>query len=230
MTFSAGFRTTKRRHPVRVSYSALLRVTDDDRYVLFDSPKRPGAYGPPGGVFKIHPPALRLLESWGFQPDRTTDGAERMRGDLRGILPVGALRSFQAWFATGTYRETAAECLLRELREELVEVGLDAAGPLTGSLVFTSVRTVLEGPTAVPGKDYLQVRRFDVHELALLDPAAVRLRRELVEAGRDDSCAGVICANYGDLAHGRLGRALIAPQSAFLAGPARLGPDLPPVR
>ncbi|SEF36502.1 hypothetical protein SAMN05421837_110257 [Amycolatopsis pretoriensis] len=230
MTFSAGFRTGKRRHLVRVSCSVLLRLADDDRYVLFDSPKRPGAYGPPGGVIKIHPPAAGLLESWGFQPERTTVGAEKMRADLRGTLPAGALRPFQAWFATNSYRETAGECLLRELREELSEVGLGALEPLTRSLVFSPVRTVREGPAPVPGKPYLQVRNFEVYDLALLSPDALRLRRELVDAGHDESRPGAICANFGDIAHGRLRAALIAPHSAFLAGPERLAADLPPVR
>ncbi|MEU5260484.1 hypothetical protein [Amycolatopsis sp. NPDC021455] len=220
----------RRQLPVRVSFSALLRVTDDDRYVLFDSPKRPGSYGPPGGVVKVHPPASGLLESWSFRPERTNAGAEKMKADLRGILPAGSLRSFQAWFATGTYRETAAECLRRELREELSEVGLGALEPLTRTLAFTPVRTVLEGPDAVTGKPYLQLRSFEVHDLAMLDPGAVRLRRELAAAGHDAGHTGVICANFGDIAHGRLGRALIAPQSAFVAGPVRLAADLPPVR
>lgn len=228
MGFSAGF--AKRRHPVRVSFSALLRVTDDDRHVLFDSPKRPGCYGPPGGVIKIHPPAVRLLEAWGFQPERTSTGAEKMKADLRGTLPAGALRPFQAWFATGSYRETAAECLRRELREELSEVGLGALEPLTRSLSFTPVRTILEGPAPVAGKPCLQVRGFEVYDLAMLNPDAVRLRARLIEAGGDESRAGVICANFGDITHGRLGRALIAPQSAFLAGQVRLAADLPPVR
>lgn len=230
MEFSSGFRTTRRSLPVRVSFSTLLRVTDDDRYVLFDSPKRPGAYGPPGGVVKIHPPAARLLESWGFRPDRATAGVEKMKSDLRGVVPAGSVRPFRAWFATGAYRETAAECLRRELREELSEVGLGALEPLTRSPAFVPVRTVIEGPAAVPGKPYLQLRSFEVLDLAMLTPAEVRLRRELVEAGTDESRPGVICANFGDIAHGRLGRALIAPQSAFLAGSERLAADLPPLR
>ncbi|WP_372669604.1 SMODS-associated NUDIX domain-containing protein [Amycolatopsis kentuckyensis] len=228
MGVAAGF--TKRRHPVRVSFSALLRIADDDRYVLFDSPKRPGSYGPPGGVVKIHPPAARLLETWEFRPERTATGAEKMKADLRGFLPGGALRLFQAWFATGAYRETAAECLRRELREELAEVGLEAAEPLTRSVAFTPVRTVREGPDQVPGKPYLQVRGFEVYDLALLNPDAVRLRGELLEAGHDERRTGVICASFDDIVHGRLGPALIAPHSAFLAGPARLAADLPPVR
>ncbi|MBE8520792.1 hypothetical protein ILP97_25460 [Amycolatopsis sp. H6(2020)] len=230
MVFSAGFRTGKRRQLVRVSCSVLLRLADDDRYVLFDSPKRPGAYGPPGGVVKIHPPAACLLESWGFQPERTGAGAEKMKADLRGTLPAGALRPFQAWFDTNAYRETAGECLHRELREELTEVGLGVLEPLTRSLVFSPVRTVREGPAPVTGKPYLQARSFEVYDLVLLSPEAVRIRRELVAAGDDDSCPGVICANFGDIAHGRLRMALIAPQSAFLAGPERLAADLPPVR
>ncbi|RSM57354.1 hypothetical protein DMH03_29490 [Amycolatopsis sp. WAC 01376] len=230
VTFRAVFGARKRHHPIRVSFSALLRVTDDDRYVLFDSPARPSSYGPPGGVFKVHPPAGRILESWGFQPDRTAEGADRMKGDLRGLLPADSLRFFQEWFDTGAYRETAAECLCRELREEMSEVGIGAPGWSLGSLTFDPIRTVREGPGAVPGKPYLQLRNFEVYELSTRSPEAVRLRRELVEAGHDDSCPGVICASFDDITHGRLGRALIAPQSAFLAGSTRLAADLPSLR
>ncbi|MBB5851099.1 hypothetical protein ACFQ05_37385 [Amycolatopsis umgeniensis] len=230
MAFRAVFGAKNRRHPIRVSFSALLRVTDDDRYVLFDSPARPSSYGPPGGVLKIHPPAVRILESWGFQPDRTVEGANRMKGDLRGILPADSLRAFQEWFDTAAYRESATECLRRELREEMSEVGLGSPGSSIGSLTFDPIRTVREGPSEVPGKPYLQLRNFEVYELAMRTPAAIRLRRDLVEAGHDEERPGVICAGFADIAHGRLGRALIAPQSAFLAGSTRLTADLPSLR
>ncbi|MEV4051746.1 hypothetical protein AB0J55_11225 [Amycolatopsis sp. NPDC049688] len=215
---------------VRISFSVLLRLVEDDGFVLFDAPKRPGAFGPPGGVVKYFPPAGRILESLGFQPERTGSPQRKLRADLRGILPAGALRRFRVWFASGAYRETADECLRRELCEELAEVGIHGLDEVVSELKFTSVRTIQEGPHSVPGKNYRQLRGFDVRELAMTNSAARRLNRTLADAATDDAYPGVLLAGFDDIAHGRLDRALIAPQSAFLLGPARLAPDLPPLR
>jgi hypothetical protein len=219
-----------RRDRVRISFSALLRLADDDRFVLFDAPKRPGAFGPPGGVIKFFPPAARILDGLGFQAERTGSPHHKLKADLRGTLPAGALRRFRTWFASGAYRETADECLRRELHEELAEVGVRGLGNVVSELEFTSVRTVREGPLSVPGKNYRQVRGFDIRELAMTNSAARRLSRELAEAGEDDAYPGVLLAGLDDITHGRLDRALIAPQSAFLTGPSRLAPDLPALR
>jgi hypothetical protein len=219
-----------RRDRVRISFSVLLRLADDDRFVLFDAPKRPGAFGPPGGVVKFFPPAGRILDSLGFQPERTGSPHRKLKADLRGTLPAGALRRFRAWFASGAYRETADECLRRELREELAEVGVLGLDGMVSELEFTPVRTVREGPDSVPGKSYRQLRGFDVRELKMTNSAARDLGRTLAEAGEDDAYPGVLLAGFDDIAHGRVDRALIAPQSAFLSGPSRLAPDLPPLR
>lgn len=219
-----------RRDQVRISFSVLLRIVDDDRFVLFDAPKRPGAYGPPGGVIKFFPPAARILDELGFQAERTGSPHRKLKADLRGTLPARALRRFRTWFASGAYRETADECLRRELREELAEVGVDGWDDVVSELDFTSVRSVREGPLAVPGKNYRQVRGFDVRALAMTNSAARRLSRHLTEAGEDDAYPGVLLAGLADITHGRLGRALIAPQTALLAGPSRLAPDLPALR
>ncbi len=219
-----------RRDRVRISFSVLLRLAEDDRFVLFDSPKRPGAFGPPGGVVKFFPPAARLLESLGFQPERTGSPPAKLKADLRGTLPAGALRRFRTWFASGAYRETTGECLRRELREELAEVGVQGLDGIVSELEFTSVRTVREGPHSVAGKNYRQLRGFDVCELAMTNSAARRVTRVLTEAGEDEAHPGVLLAGFDDIEHGRLNRALIAPQSAFLLGSTRLAPDLPPLR
>ncbi|WP_157233082.1 hypothetical protein [Kibdelosporangium phytohabitans] len=218
------------RSPVRISFSALLRVVDDDRYVLFASRTRPGACGPPGGVFKYFAPAARILESLEFQQERIGVQPERARWDLRGLLPASAVREVQKWFLTGAYRETATECLRRELHEELHEVGLAHLAPQASSLAFSHVRTVVEGPHPVHGRPYWQLRRFEVYDMVTDSGDALRLRARLAACGRDDAYPDVISANWDDIAHGRLGKALIAPPSSFLLGPTRLAPDVPPLR
>lgn len=221
---------TGRRDRVRISFSVLLRLADDDRFVLFDAPKRPGAFGPPGGVIKFFPPGGRILNALGFLPERTGSPHRKLKADLRGTLPARAVRRFRTWFASGAYREAADECLRRELREELAEVGVHGLDKTISELNFDFVRSVREGPQPVPGRNYRQLRGFEVHELAMTNSAARRLSRELAAAGEDDAYPGVLLASFDDIAHGRSNRALIAPQSAFLVGPSRLAQDLPPLR
>jgi hypothetical protein len=215
---------------VRVSMSVLLRVRDDDRYVLFHSPSRPGAYGPPGGVVKYFPPAAGILETVGFtaeRPDVPFDG--RRQYDLRGFVPASAVRDFLRWFASRAYRETPEECLHRELAEELADVGLDDMAGDARRLTFVPVRGVTEGPDDVPGKPYLQLRRFEVHEVAATDSVALRFTRRLVEAAASDNYPLVLAAGRPAIEHGRERTVLIGPQSSFLFGERRVRPDLPPV-
>jgi hypothetical protein len=215
--------------PVRVSLSALLRVKDDDRYVLFHSPFRPGVYGPPGGVLKFYPPAARILEDLGFEEERSGSHPEVMKRDLRGKLPAAALRRFLRWFDTGAYREDTAECLRRELAEEFGEVGFASFGVSVAELGFTRVRTVVEGPAEVLGKPYRQLRRFEVYDLLTADGLALRLTEQLLEIGEDPGYPDVVCATRAEIVHGRHEKVLIAPQSAFLIGTARMSADFPAV-
>jgi hypothetical protein len=214
---------------IRISFSVLLRLRDDEEYVLFHSPSRPGAFGPPGGVIKYFPPAVRILEGLGFSEERGGPRPEVMKWDLRGYLPAGSVRRFLKWFDTGAYREDAEECLRRELTEELGEVGLSRLDDQVAGLSFTPVRTVVEGPEPVVGKPFRQLRRFEVYDLVTADSVALRLTRELSEAAADPSCPGVINVTRDDLRHGRKQAALIAPQSAFLAGGERMMPDVPAI-
>lgn len=215
--------------PVRISFSVLLRISDDDRYVLFNSPTRPGTCGPPGGVIKYFPPAVGILEPLGFRQERGGVRPEVVRWDLRGMLPHRSVRQFLRWYHTGAYREDADECLRREFSEELGEVGLSRLDVGLRTLKFAPVRTVVEGPHDVPGKPHRQLRRFEVYDLQVSGGPALRLRAQLFEIGADPRFPDVICASRADIAHGRLGSSMIAPQSAFLFGDTRLTPDVPPI-
>jgi hypothetical protein len=83
---------------VRVSVASLLRVQDDDRYVVVHSPYRPDSYGPLGGVVKYLPAARPALDRLRFREEPRVD--QRMRNDLRGFLPARALPGFVRWFAS----------------------------------------------------------------------------------------------------------------------------------
>jgi hypothetical protein len=215
---------------VRVSCAAILRIRSDDWYVLLRAPSRPETFGPPGGVFKYFPPAERILEELGFRADRIAELPDDMRHDLRGFVPAGAIGEFRRWFAGGAYREDTARCLSRELGEELAECGLDDLVPLTRRLTFSVVRTLWEGPREVPGLPYRQLRWFEVCDVTPSDPAAQRLRGELISAGQDDRVPLVICATSADLQYGRRGIALIAGHAPHLIGARRSNPDIPAIR
>ncbi|WP_146108261.1 hypothetical protein V5P93_007110 [Actinokineospora auranticolor] len=220
------------RRLVRVSMSVLLRIREDERFVLFHAASRPGSFGPPGGVVKYFPPAAAVLDALGFQEERPRHDGDRdtKRADLRGFLPTTCLRDFLHWFDSGAYRETAEECLERELVEELTEVDLRRLVPGVTSLDHRYVRTVSEGPHEVPGKPYRQYRRFVVHDAVAANATALRLVRELVAAGDDPGQSLVVTTGRDSIVHGRHGPVLVAPQSALLVGARRILPDVPPMR
>src|SRR4051794_24973863 len=91
---------------VRVSMAALLRVKDDDSYVLFHMPYRPGVYGPPGGVFKIDSSARHSMDRLQFVEQRVEGRKAQMDRDLRGFVPSQRAIGFMAWFDKGEGRES----------------------------------------------------------------------------------------------------------------------------
>lgn len=214
---------------LRVSFSALLRVRDEGRHVLFHTPERPGLFSPPGGVFKYFEPAAPELERLGFREQWIGTHRDVMRCDLRGFIPRRSMRGFRHWFASGAYREDSAECLRRELIEELGEVGFPELARDVRGLTFAHVGTSFEGPADVPGKPYRQLRRFEVHDLVATSGGAARLRRELMDLGEDPQVGTVLCATAEEIAHGRAGRGLIAPQAALLAYARKIHADVPAV-
>jgi hypothetical protein len=214
---------------VRVSFCALLRVHVDSRYVLFHTTSRPGAYAPPGGVFKYYEPAVSLLDELGFQPERTGRRGVTTHSDLRSVLPGKSIRNFCGWFASGAYREDAAECLSREMAEELGEIGFHDFAAGIRDVPTVHVRTVIEGPYAVPGHAYQQLRRIEIYDLVNADGPAVRLRKQLFSLAELRKQSGVILATAAEIMHGRCGTALITPHTPYLLGSRRTSPDLPGV-
>jgi 8-oxo-dGTP pyrophosphatase MutT (NUDIX family) len=214
---------------VRVSFAALLRVKDDDRYVLVKSNTRPGFYGPPGGVFKYHEAATATLDALGFREQRFESRRRHMRADLRGFVPARSTVGFVRWFERGEDRETATECLRRELAEELAEAGGHALVGAVETLTFRRVRTVIEGPRRVPRQTFRQLRRFEVYDLAVTDEASARFRRQLMDLSDDPDAPTVLCATATEMATGWCGPSPISPHSGYLVGPKKLLPDLPPM-
>ncbi|HEV2639912.1 MAG TPA: hypothetical protein VGX23_32565 [Actinocrinis sp.] len=212
---------------LRVSFSALLRVRDRGQIVLLRTPARPETFSPPGGVFKYFEPAAPELERLGFHEERTGPRGEAARFDLRGFVPYRARGRFRRWFAAGAFREDAAQCLRRELAEELAEVGFGRlAGRLRG-LALRPVGCTEEGPDPVPGKPYLQLRHFEILELAPAPGHGVALHRELLDLARDPAVDSVIGATADQVLHGRTAEGIVAPQSALLFFSRRVHADVP---
>ncbi len=214
------------RGTVRVSFSAVLRVKDDDRYVLVGT-TIPGFFGPPGGVVKFQGP-VPALDQLGFHEQRADRHRADMRDDLRGFVPARSLVGFVRWFATGSSRETGTECLRRELVEELVD---DDGVPLlhVPALSFALVRTAIEGPRCVVRQPYRQLRRVEVYDLVLDDEPAARFRRQLLDLADDPDTPTVRCATRTEITTGWTGTTPIAPHAAYLFGGRKLLPDPPPL-
>ncbi|WBB52443.1 hypothetical protein [Verrucosispora sp. WMMD573] len=213
---------------LRVSVAALLRVKDDDSYVLFHNPIRPHAYGPPGGVVKYRSGARKALDAVGFVDQRRSTGrVAAMRHDLRGFVPSRSGIDFLRWYSRGDDRESGPECLRRELREELAEVGHPELVPLTENLRFALVRTVLERPRPTPGKQYSTLRSFEVYDAVTDTPEAAELVGRLVALGHNPAETQIVLVDASDIEDGRSGAHLISPQSAFLLGNRRIHQDLP---
>ncbi|MFF8727064.1 hypothetical protein ACF073_11300 [Streptomyces sp. NPDC015171] len=213
---------------VRVSIASLVRIQDDDRFVLLHSPFRPDSYGPPGGVVKYHPTARPELDRLRFQEELRVD--QRMRHDLRGFLPASSLPGFVRWLDRQQNRESALEAVRRELAEELGEIGHPELAVGVDGLHFTHVRQVVDGPLAVPGRAYRQLRLLDVFDLDLDAPGAIRLRDALLALAADPSVPGAVLVGADDILHGRHERFYVAPHTAFLMGDRRYHADLPPLR
>ena len=146
---------------IRVSMSALIRIAEGDKYVLVRNLHRPESFAPLGGVYKCGERAQCELDRFEFRP-QAIDGD--MVGDLRGFLPNKHLAAFLDWFAGGNGRETAHECLSRELSEELTQANLQVQSEEIAGLRFVHVRTVHEGPDHIAAERYLQYRIFDVYD------------------------------------------------------------------
>ncbi|MEG3629951.1 SMODS-associated NUDIX domain-containing protein [Streptomyces poriticola] len=212
---------------VRVSVAVLLRVHDEDRFVLFTAPTRPGAFGPPGGVVKYREPAFPALERLGFACERRNSAA--MRFDLRGFLPAARVLAFARWLQRGDGREPWTEGLRRELLEELGEVGHDELAEAARNVAFQHVRRVIDGPMQVAGESYSQIRFFEVFDLVPDRSEAAELRATLIALANDATEVSVIGATRREITLGRAGVHVVLPQSAFLIGDRRYRGDIHPV-
>jgi hypothetical protein len=209
---------------VRVSISAILAITDGGRYLLIRNLRRPESFGPIGGVYKHLEEAQPELEATQFRPE----GIDAvMKNDLRGFLPRRRLGRFLKWFERKDDREMPGDCLRRELREELSEIGLGTMR-VPAQLALRRVRRVCEGPERVPGQQLFlyQFRLFEVFALVPLGRQMEVFIRTLL--GEAESHPDLLLASAPEIVVGRSAdNRMITQHSAYVVGKRRFRPETP---
>lgn len=171
----------RRDEEVRFAFSALLRLGVGSSYLLVRNLHRPETFGPFGGVYKYHDEARVLLDRLEFRPQHAGPGSD-MRNDLRGFIPRRSLPALVRWYTKRREREECSDCLSRELREELAEIGISRSVKPPRSLTLKLVRNVAEGPEKVPGQGYTQFRIFEVFDIANTDKSYTRFLKQVGQA------------------------------------------------
>jgi len=214
--------------PIRVSFASLLIVQEEGRFVLVRMPRRPEAFGPFGGVYKIFSEGRRELSDLGYMAQEENSAASAaISGDLRGTIPGRSVFKFLRWFDGERGRESSTDCLRRELREELLEIGRVEEAALVDSLRFQRVRCVREGPkSAGTGFDFIQIRQFDV--FGLVDAEAVNqdFFARLIEASAVS--LDLLVVGAAQIIKGRAGNKVIGHHACYLLGSKASRPELPP--
>lgn len=209
---------------VRVSISAILAIADGGRYLLIRNSRRPEAFGPIGGVYKHLEEAQPELEAMQFRPE----GIDAvMKNDLRGFLPRRRLGKFLKWFERKDDREMPGDCLRRELREELNEIGLGTMR-VPAQLALRRVRTVCEGPEVVPGQQLFQYqfRLFEVFALVSSGRQMEAFIRALI--GQAESHSDILLASAPEIVAGRSAdNRMITQHSPYVIGKKRSRPETP---
>lgn len=220
--------TLVRRHEcVRVACSTFLRVSDDQqRYLLIRNLHRPEFFGPVGGCYKYFDgEGAHTLEQFFYDADTTVEMEEALR-DIRGYIRRSTTAKFFEWFQTGRGRESARECLSREVREELFGECALVVPPdfRPESLSFRFRRSFLE-KSIVSGTRTLQFRLFEVHDLDLESRASRALLTAIHEARSDR----LLWATKQEIELGRhtSDRAALGHAAVLLINDSLSRPDLP---
>jgi hypothetical protein len=214
---------------LRVSVSVILRMSQRERLILIRMPRRREAFGPIGGVIKFYDAARGRLSEMGFVAQPEAGGASvPFDDDLRGFMPAASIFRFYRWFKKGIDRESVTDCLRRELREELAEIGAGHLLANVDGLRFRPLRTVKEGPMNLgPAYAYLQLRLFYVYDLVTDERSGRKFAEEIFAIGSTNK--DLLVVNSEDVVKGRTDKGLIGSHACYLLAARALRPDLPPL-
>ena len=207
---------------MRVSFSAILRISQGDQFLLAAMKAHRWAFGPFGGVYHFYEGASELLHECEFTPKSNASNPR----DLRGFLPRRHFARLLRWFFSERDRESAEKCLQRELREELHEVGEDSFVRSVDTLHFRFVRSVIEPPRKVSGQDHLQFRCFHVYEVDTSFENSAAFATALLDRARNHPKMRV--ATTSEIVTGRLGNDLIGHHAEYLFNRKASRQVLPP--
>ena len=211
-------------HPnqdIRIAFSAMLLIRQGGKYLLVRNLHRPESFGPLGGVYKYTDSTF--LDELEFKPQVFDSD---MANDLRGFLPRKRLAKLVVWFKQAKDRESASDCLKRELAEEVREAGLKKIKD-PDNVPVRLVRSVHEGPEKIPGQAYTQYRIFEIYEL---DSPKGRLK-DLQERLVDEATQGhknLVLAHAEEIISGRDASGhLIGHHAGYFLGEKRIRPESP---
>jgi hypothetical protein len=210
---------------IRIVFSALLRISESDEYLLIRNLHRPETFAPIGGVYKYRQDAQPELDKFEFRPHDMGPGDD-MANDIRGYLPRRNLVKLLHWYHCNANRESDKECLRRELKEELDEIGLSRNFKCPEDFHFRSVRTIIEGPESVPGQTYAQFRIFEIYEIAPVTSNIKRFLHQLRKSAIKNPDLLLVSAQEIITGRARTGE-IVASTAAYLIGKKRIHQSSP---
>lgn len=211
---------------LRVSMAAILKISREGYYILIRNIHRPEVFGPFGGVYKFYESSSVELNQCNFRPQTPNDKLPGiMKNDLRGFIPCKDFAKFMRWFNSGKDREL--DCLTRELKEELRQIGLKEVSEKVEIPKFRLIRTVQEGPNVVPGYSYLQFRLINVYEFISDDPNGQEITDLLFENAEHNPNLLVVTDNEIIKRRAR-NKQIIGAYTGYLFSQKRTGPEEAP--
>lgn len=234
---SLSNQTLERGRRTRVSAAELLLLRNENgQYLLIKNQRRP-QFGPIGGVIRFHPSGREELKRIAKFESQHSEGEESY--DIRGYLLAQYFPIFMRWFYAERGREKLA--LIREIREELLEVGQAEIAAKVPPLEFELTRIIHEGPTTIAGHDYQQYRLMLIREIVLDHPLSAEFRKQLLAtatAAIEESIKKKISPHEWpfifvtaeEIHKGRSEKfgQIIADHSGYLVGKKRIGREPPP--
>jgi hypothetical protein len=151
---------------IRISCASLLKIENENKFLLIKNKLRPNLYSPIGGANRYSTSATSFLKEIDFQHDgnHSKVKVDKLKRDLRGFLPAKKLFKFIDWYSKSKDREENS--LHREINEEFTEIQLGKILKYTKDVEFNFLKEITEVPHSVSGKNFLQFRILRVYEIS----------------------------------------------------------------